>query len=1814
MPTIKIPGIQSKTNLRSTLLKDILPVEDTYEIQDTIRGATHIESSSIDEETIIYYEYEDGSSVFLSYDELCLLSVEEQKLIKGSRNESEFKKDDLLLPLSIPDPDGERGLFSRILPKVIGILKKKTTDEVLSGLADKTTLAIANHLQSRLVNEEGLFSVDENFIPRALPGSFAKDKPYFLFIHGTNSNTYNAFSGLKNEHNGQVWNEIKQKYDGRVLAFEHHTMTKSPLENILKLATDLPDEISTVIMTHSRGGLVMDTLLMALECSKDDEQRQLVSDFFKKYKREKDAEIFQQIMDALNGKKIKVEQSIKVACPGYGTHLLSDNLTNFTRVLSALVKYAVPAASQTIGTIVEKLVLSIIKNKDEVNVLPGLEVMTPDSPFLKIINGFEKSLEHSQFIMAGRASLTSNIVHSLKFIFTRIIIQERSDMVVHTRSMHQGLKNPGGYKYFLAEGRTVHHSSYFVDDFTQEKIIYAIESGGKTIPGTVEVSLNEAPETRGLLGIEHGEIRPKKISGTKPVIILLPGILGSTLYKREKRNARYWLSYSRIVRGHLSRLGIHEKNISPEGAIRTAYKRFCDYFERQGYEVYLHPYDWRKSLNESAENLNRAIKEDLLDEYPELTVQVVSHSMGGVLFRTFVNNHKETYDQLRERNRFRWIMAGTPWYGSYAALETLLGQGSKINLLASISIGLNKHQLLEIFIQYPGLLELLPLNINNGITDRQLTSIEFWEDLNKKDKNGSAWVIPSDKNLNQLKAYFEQVQSFSLKNPDNVYYIAGGGGKKGKRTPINYSIENGIVKFDQKTRKGDTTVSWKEGIPEELIEKNNVYYVRTTHGQLLNDPNLFPGIRDLLLTGSAPFSTVGSAIIRGGEEILQPIYDESIDFVNNEFELEELLFDFDEDLEFMQTPLIDVKISHGHLKYAEGPLMVGHFTGEYIIKAQGALDNALGGLLKERFEKGVYPETAGSSLFILRPEGNKPRGALIIGNGNPFEFTGFKLTTAVRSGIVSAILQIRDNHYQGMGEVYMPDTISSLLVGTAYGGISMENSIRSIVEGVKLANRDLQSESESSYYENTIKNIEFVELYEDKAIAAFYILKRLHRDGIIRNTQLVIDQKSGAKTNLSITYGSDNWNQLTIRQASPCPMALDNCVSNRNRLTFSLNTGMAREDSKDVYFNTTLIHHYLREIAKEDQRLKNWDQQTAKVLFERLIPQDFKNNLRLQQNTILNLDLASSVFPWELIQDTAVNEKPWCVSTGLIRQLNLSRPVSNRKYSNGNHILVIGDPVLNSDKFAQLPGAAREAEEVQNLFRARNYDLDVLINRDATEVFSSIFAREHRFIHIAAHGVFDPNDSLKSGIIIGSEKNDDKEELMLITAADILQLDTLPEMVFINTCYSGKNTSAASDHSYRTYEFAANIGHEFISRGVRSVIIAGWPVYDDLALLFAKTFYQAMFKGDEFGVAVQKARSRCYEAAPDRNTWGAYQCYGDSMYRMTSERSGYENNSSAREYLLPQEVYNDLKNLISRAGNSKNKVNWLKPELQALSTAVARLQIRDPEILEQEAFAYYHLGDNNRALRILENLLKTEKASYDVRTLEQWCNIKAKDLVIRAEESNKGENGKLSKSEKNAIEKEFDEIIEKLESLQKFGETSERYSLLGSCMKRKAMSQHLMERPKNTIKANLRKSLNYYSKAKDKNSAMYDLYNEIVILQLQIILNTDENHRENFSKLLKNFNKPRVGEDYYQQIQVFNILVTEFLLSGKIVKAGKTPPEKFLIAQFEEIWKDYGSYNQLKGEYEHLENLIAGLNKNDARIKVLGAVAEHIRYIEQANN
>ncbi|HUR10474.1 MAG TPA: hypothetical protein VM012_03855, partial [Flavitalea sp.] len=399
----------------------LLALQDSLTVGAATRGLSQTHTYQLQENHIVEFVFEDDTTWICSKH-----SIED---VFPEATASTRSADGFEIPISIRN-DTERGLVSGVILKVVNIFVKKS-------IASKVKSFAAELEQKQLDHAPGLFGVDKDFSLQKFAGN--PDHPSLLFLHGTNSSTKGSFGSMLGL---PLWKYILQTYGSNILAFQHESLTKSPLTNTLELATQLPSNCTVDIISHSRGGLIGDVLS---RFSTPDENNRGFSkpekDLLLKSGRTEDVEIINSLEKLFRKKRITIRKFIRVACPASGTILASRRLDHFFNISLNLLGVGLGMVMNPIFTAFKNLVVSTIDLKNDAGVLPGIEAMNPDSPFIKVLNnpGNSIGIENPLIVISGNCNAKLNL-KALLIIASKLFYRKDNDLVVNTRSMYQGTK------------------------------------------------------------------------------------------------------------------------------------------------------------------------------------------------------------------------------------------------------------------------------------------------------------------------------------------------------------------------------------------------------------------------------------------------------------------------------------------------------------------------------------------------------------------------------------------------------------------------------------------------------------------------------------------------------------------------------------------------------------------------------------------------------------------------------------------------------------------------------------------------------------------------------------------------------------------------------------------------------------------------------------------------------------------------------------------------------------------------------------------------------------------------------------------------------------------------------------------------------------------------------------------------------------------------------------------------------------------------------------------------------------------------------
>lgn len=1520
--------------------------------------------------------------------------LKKQSTARGSGNM-------LVVPSELIPLGGTRGWTETI--STVGI-------KIFTGMAAEGTAQwLVTKMESKL--QPGLYGLNDAFKFTSFDKEkAATGKPYLLFIHGTNSTTEGAFQDLKTN---EVYANLFKYYEGRVLAFEHKTLSESPVKNVIQLLEALPSGITTDIVCHSRGGLIADLLA---RCSEG--ELPFNSDELGIINTNADFTTLREEAEAANaaakGKNLTIQTMVRVATPSAGTLVIDERLDNFANLISNLVKYIPEAAvSMSLGLLVD-FARAVAKERTNINVFPGVAAQIPGSPLIRLLNNPNREIKSRLFVISGDVE-HEGFWKSLLVMSTNLYFGEAHDLVVNSNSMLKGTYRSSDVFEHFAQDSSVNHFNYFKNKPTQDALLAALIQ-----PENIGSCFENRGKSKAITVVHE-----RGLPGNKPLLYVLPGITNSQLKKIDS-GKEIWINLKGVATGLLSELKINPADVNANGI--TAYKVQDGVYAKlinalsTDFDIKTFPYDWRLDLMETAKNLVLDIEAERAKR-PDVTIHFIAHSMGGLLLRCLIHINKPLWEAITANKTTKVLMMGVPNEGSYSIVRLLLGKDAVIKKLAFVDFVHSRQALLNIFKDFPGLLQLLPKNQEDIFTKAAWDKL--LAQLPDEDK-------PFPALLDKAKELYHNIRNTEFDN--SIFrYIAG----QAEKTPSGYTFKDNAVVFTA-SPDGDGRVLWSS-IPAAL-KPENIYYVDADHGSIPQYEAAFEGFRDLLRTGT----TNSPALLKSkpaGRGISSDTEMPDTDYVTvpDETEIQtNLLGSTEGGKKKTAKEIILVEIMNGDLVHSKHPVIVGHFKGDGIIYAEKYLDQALNFRLSEYHFANNYPGDIGSHLVILKGANSKYsdmicNGGVVVGLGEFGALTENKLQITLAQAFLTLAIRFNDIQMaRPREESASADLgISSLTVGSDFAGLQVSTCLKTIFLAVQQANEklDLMSRREDNKFSyKKISRIQVVEIYRHKSIQVAKAIRDLLTQELFSNfrfTPPVIFPGAGALSRIPDENLRDHWHRLEVTETSN---AKDSDYEHVLPIRFTSITEKAHADENLTSANRKMVDRLIETLSKNS----SWDKAFSQTLYELLLPNSFKGFGATLQNLVLILDKNTARYPWELLHDAnGVSEKPFIINTGIVRQLKSEEQRPNIIINSSNRALVIGNPFTDK-KYPDLPFAAREAKDVAAILVKNGLETIESIGEDDIEIVKKLMPRSYKIIHIAAHGIVGATAGEPSGIIFGRD--------MIFTPKDFDKIRIVPEFVFVNCCSSARYTTEMEEQMRKKYQLAASVGIQLIEIGVKAAIVTGWEISDPAAEAFSARFYDSMFKGKTFGEALRDARQETYTRYPQTNTWGAYQCYGDPFYTFTSG-SGQNKGKDKYDFVDPQEVINALDNIGSGLNSGLKRKDtekgiW-KEKIESILKAMQRSWHQDARIIQRLATAYQALDDHKQAIFYFETLFGLEDAVYTMKAVEQYYNTLVRYTALQLDKK------EITVTDARA---RFHQAIDELKNLK--GKTQERYCLIAGCYRR----------------------------------------------------------------------------------------------------------------------------------------------------------------------
>jgi CHAT domain-containing protein len=223
-----------------------------------------------------------------------------------------------------------------------------------------------------------------------------------------------------------------------------------------------------------------------------------------------------------------------------------------------------------------------------------------------------------------------------------------------------------------------------------------------------------------------------------------------------------------------------------------------------------------------------------------------------------------------------------------------------------------------------------------------------------------------------------------------------------------------------------------------------------------------------------------------------------------------------------------------------------------------------------------------------------------------------------------------------------------------------------------------------------------------------------------------------------------------------------------------------------------------------------------------------------------------------LIERHTVAIAPSIQVLGFAQRLSQARPA--RLLRPGQAALIVGNPVMPSG-LAPLPAAEVEAGAIASLFQ-----ISPMVGAQATKAAVISQMPQAEWIHLATHGIFDPQQGLNSSLALTPTASDDG----FLRAEHLFDLRLKANLVVLSACNTGRGKLSEDG--------VVGLSRAFMAAGVPSVVVTLWSVPDQDTQTLMVEFYQQLQQTRDRAQALRQALLRQKDQNPIQ--WAAFTLIG----------------------------------------------------------------------------------------------------------------------------------------------------------------------------------------------------------------------------------------------------------------------------------------------------------------------------------------------------
>ncbi|HEY6685846.1 MAG TPA: CHAT domain-containing protein [Propionibacteriaceae bacterium] len=939
---------------------------------------------------------------------------------------------------------------------------------------------------------------------------------------------------------------------------------------------------------------------------------------------------------------------------------------------------------------------------------------------------------------------------------------------------------------------------------------------------------------------------------------------------------------------------------------------------------------------------------------------------------------------------------------------------------------------------------------------------------------------------------------------------------------------------------------------------------------------------------------------------------------------------------------VKVSVLHAGFDAASYALMIGVYADEEMSGAERFLDGQFAELLSGWMDMGRYPGALGTSVFVAPgvdvDNGCRPVGAYLVGLGTALTLNRRQLEFAVRRALVDRCVRLYPPVSTGpVGPPAAPNRIrvgvASALLGVRDDeSLRVEDAVAGILEGVLHANRSLEHFERERRMSSHVRvaAVEFVERFAHRANLAAMAIRRIRSVPGLSDVFVDLDKitvhsgDGGLPMGAALIEKDRSWRRFIITEQTSTNATQESDPARPLVVEVSALAREARSDRVTHRIDRVSLDALIAMVSAD---WRNVDARRA--LRDRLIPYSMRADFLTTESVQLVLDQATANFPWELlavpVSTGAGSDEP--AKTGSVLRLFTETGAGRLQPERARvgSALIIG--AGNVEGVPYLRGAIEEAEAVAAMLCAApgpKIECTLLTDSEKPLDIAQLNVEllgDHQIVHLACHGIHVEGDRYATGAVLTHD--------LRLTADLVESMPTVPEFVFINSCYNGR---------IGVSPLAAGLARTLIDIGVRAVVAAGWPVGDAAAKAFAESFYASMTSGVTFGDAVAQARVKS-AAAEIGATWAAYQCYGDPTFVLrgraaevapTGDPVGLADLKARLGALATRAA--DLSRprptaLNDRRGRLVESYRILEKWVQDKGSGVDD----DPEVWRLLGLAARELGEFGSAAdwyaRFAGSDGRPARRVASPLDLQQAANCVARDAQADARHAQRpaGEDGATATGDKASMPRPQTRAQRVAEALGRFPRAvdlaegsiamlseDEGWAILASVHKKWATvdPDHRDQHLNDAVKA--------YSKLKARQRGRYGVENRLQITAVhdpaearklaESLSSADSaaaHHRseQDSDQLVDGVRS--LGQDFWGRVAVGDRALTCLMLAGD--KAERESATENLLDHYREAFRGRSTYAERSSSVDHLRDLDEVLPEEDERKPYLARVLDELR-------